>query len=219
MTMFAARDGEQPGYDGWLDKYFDGGGSGRAVLELGCGTGDDTSFLVTADCDLTCCDFSKEALKRISELYPGAAAKEFNLKDRFPFDDGVFDTVIASLCLHFFDETELRGILSEIKRVLTPDGILLCRLNSANEYTEGLRGETELAPGSYMTQKGFKRFYDESAARSVFIKDWNIEFITEVTTLKFSKPKSLLELMLTPKPPGSEMALVPGTGKNGVRFE
>jgi iron complex transport system ATP-binding protein len=188
---------EAPSYDGWLDKYFDGGGAGRTVLELGCGTGGDTSFLATTGCELTCCDFSKEALKRITELYPGAATREFNLKDRFPFDDGAFDTVTASLCLHFFDEPTLQGILSEIRRVMTPNGLLLCRLNSANDRIEGLPGETELAPGAYMTQNGFKRFYDESAARAAF-KDWNVEFIKEVTTVKFSKPKSLWELALRP---------------------
>ncbi|MDR1246798.1 MAG: class I SAM-dependent methyltransferase [Clostridiales Family XIII bacterium] len=192
---------EAPSYDGWLDKYFEGDCTGRAVLELGCGTGDDTSFLTTTGCELICCDFSKEALKRITELYPRVATKEFNLKDIFPFDNGIADTVIASLCLHFFDETVMAGILSEIKRVLTPNGVLLCRLNSTNDYTDGLCGETELTPGSYMTQNGFKRFYDESAARSAFIKDWNIKFIKEMTTLKFSKPKALWELMLTPKPP------------------
>jgi SAM-dependent methyltransferase len=192
-----AHAGETPGYDGWLDKYFEGDrGAAHTVVELGCGTGADTSFLANTGCTLICCDFAEEALRHVAARHPRIATKAFNLKDRFPFESGVADTAVASLCLHFFDEAALAGILAEIKRILKDDGRLLCRLNSVNDYIKGMPCETELAPGAYMTPNGFKRFYDEDAVRAAF-RDWKLAYIAEKTTVKFSKPKSLWELVLT----------------------
>ncbi|MDR2296388.1 MAG: class I SAM-dependent methyltransferase [Clostridiales Family XIII bacterium] len=194
-----AHDGEPPGYDGWLDKYFAAGsGAGRTVIELGCGTGDDTSFLAASGCGLICCDLARDALRRVAARYPGIATVDFDLREAFPFASGTADIVVASLCLHFFDEPALFGILAEIKRVLKKEGRLLCRLNSDEDRIPGIPGERELARGAYMTKNGFKRFYDEAAIRSAF-RDWRIETILKTTTTKFSKPKSLWELALTPK--------------------
>jgi SAM-dependent methyltransferase len=187
------------GYDGWLDKYFEGGASPSVIVELGCGTGDDSSFLVGAGASLICCDIDAGALRRVAEDYPSAVVKNFDLRDGIPLEDDVADVVVASLCLHFFDGPTLDGVLAEIRRILKKDGRLLCRVNSAKEYIEGRPDETELSPGAYMTPNGFKRFYDEAAVREAF-RDWRVDYAEEKTTTKFSKAKSLWELALTPKP-------------------
>ena len=48
-----------------------------------------------------------------------------------PFSDAFFDVVICSSVLHFArDENHFRAMLSELWRVLTPGGMLFCRLGS-----------------------------------------------------------------------------------------
>ncbi|MDR2355163.1 MAG: class I SAM-dependent methyltransferase [Clostridiales Family XIII bacterium] len=191
--------GEPPRGDGWLKKYFEAGsGADRTVIELGCGTGDDTAFLAASGCGLICCDRARDALQCVAARHPQIATANFDLRETFPFANDTADIVVASLCLHFFDEPTLFGILAEIERVLKKGGRLLCRLNSTEDYIAGIPGETEIAKGAYLTRGGFKRFYDEDAIRSAF-RDWHIETVMKTATIKFSKPKSLWELSLTPK--------------------
>ncbi|TFH06301.1 MAG: class I SAM-dependent methyltransferase [Spirochaetales bacterium] len=58
---------------------------------------------------------------------------QVDLAKPLPFRSGEFDVVIANLCLHYFDTPTTEGVLSEIARVLNPDGLLLARVNSFDD--------------------------------------------------------------------------------------
>ena len=61
----------ESGYDGWLDKYgLEGLDAGKLIVELGCGWGDDTGYLVGLSSKLVSCDFSGEAIEKICKYYP-----------------------------------------------------------------------------------------------------------------------------------------------------
>ena len=188
-----------PAYDGWLDKHFAEIPGKLTVLELGCGWGDDTSFLSGTGHTVTSCDIEEDKLDMIKTRYPGVMTKMFDMRGPFPFDSSTADIIVASLCLHFFMEDELHGILSEIRRILKSSGTLLCRLNSEKGYIPGIAGETELAPGTYMTSGGLKLFYNAERIKSVF-KDWDILSIDEYETAKLTKRVKLLEAVLKPLP-------------------
>ena len=185
-------------YDGWLDKHFGGTQGKLAVLELGCGWGDDTSFLSGTGHTVTSCDIAGDKLDIIKDRFPGVITKQFDMREPFPLGTDTADIVIASLCLHFFAETELRVILTEIKRVLKDTGTFLCRLNSENGYITGIAGEKMLAPGLYMTKAGLKQFYNEDRIRSVF-GDWDILSVEEYETAKLSKRVVLFEVVMRVK--------------------
>ena len=184
-------------YDGWLDKYFVDKADRGTIIELGCGWGDDTSFLSKTECRLISCDYSEEALRNVKERYPAVTVNRFDLRDSFPFENTMADIVVASLCLHFFADSDMRRILAEVRRVIKPDGLFLCRLNSENGRMRGIVGETKLAPGLYMTKDGLKRFYTEDMIKNVFV-GWEINCIREYETEKFSKNKYLFELEMKP---------------------
>ena len=184
-------------YDGWLDKYFVDKADRGTIIELGCGWGDDTSFLSKTGCRLISCDYSEEALRNVKERYPAVTVNRFDLRDSFPFENTMADIVVASLCLHFFADSDMRRILAEVRRVIKPDGLFLCRLNSENGRMRGIVGETKLAPGLYMTKDGLKRFYTEDMIKNVFV-GWEINYIREYETEKFSKNKYLFELEMKP---------------------
>ena len=185
-------------YDGWLDKHFSGIPGKLSVVELGCGWGDDTSFLSGTGHNVTSCDIADDMLDKINKRHPGVITRKFDMREPFPLETDAADVVIASLCLHFFEEPVLRCILSEIKRVLKGTGTLLCRLNSENGYIAGIAGETKLAQGSYLTSEGLKLFYNEDKIRSVFT-EWDIISIEEYETAKLSKRVVLFEVVLRVK--------------------
>ena len=93
------------------------------VLELACGTGQFTLPLAPRAGSWEATDFSPnmigEARKR---NIPGA---RFSVQDAtdLPYGDGSFDLVLIANALHIMPEPE--KALSEIRRVLTPSGILL----------------------------------------------------------------------------------------------
>mmetsp|Transcript_8334 Transcript_8334/g.13734 ORF Transcript_8334/g.13734 Transcript_8334/m.13734 type:complete len:428 (-) Transcript_8334:96-1379(-) len=76
--------------------------------------------------------------KTICETYKLVAEEE----GPFPFPDGTFDLVISSMAFHWIND--LPRLLTEIKRVLKPDGCLLFALPGGNTLPE-LRSSLVLA--------------------------------------------------------------------------
>ncbi|MGZ4107623.1 MAG: class I SAM-dependent methyltransferase, partial [Tumebacillaceae bacterium] len=100
------------------------------VLEIGCGSGSDTKALVEEGFHVTGTDFSTSALQLVREQLPDVPLLLHDVRDPFPFGNGAFDMVRASLALHYFDDSTTRRIADEIKRLLRPRGLLLYRLNA-----------------------------------------------------------------------------------------
>ena len=189
-------------YDGWLDRHIGkvdpGMGVRQTVVELGCGYGDDTSYLADTGHHIIACDRSKEALLAVRQQYAGVDIRLFDLRGRFPFPTGMADVVVASLCLHFFDEGDTLAILAEIRRILKDDGLFLCRLNSDRSRVKDVPGEIEIEPGLLLTREGVKRFYTEEMVRRTF-GAWHIARMEHYETMKFAKMKALIELVLRPR--------------------
>ena len=182
--------------DNWLRPWLEQFAKDRlTIVELGCGPGEDSGFLSKTGHNLICCDFSEKALERVSALSPDISTRLFDLRDTFPIEDNTADIVVASLCLHYFKDEDMHRILAEIRRVLRAGGTLLCRLNSMRDIRPSGDCEAQLAPGIIMTDVGIKRFYDEVAIRQVF-GSWEIFFIEEKITQKFSRQKALWEIAL-----------------------
>ena len=75
--------------------------------------------------------------------------------DEFPFEDNSTDLVIADLSLHYFKEKDTNRIISEIKRILKPNGYLFFRLNSTNstEYKKIIEhGEKEIESNLFFSK-------------------------------------------------------------------
>lgn len=184
----------QPHYDGWLDKYFDKlPDTELHIVELGCGWGDDTSFLSKTGYDVVSCDFSGEAINVIKNFYPTVKTKQFDLLNGLPFPMGSVQIVVADLCLHYFTSADTEMIIAEISRVLSDKGQLLCRVNSTKDVNYGAGKGTEIEPNLYLADTGLKRFFDEQSI-STFFKHWDIQYLSEHMIGKYPKPKVVWEI-------------------------
>ena len=92
------------------------------VLDLCCGAGQTTRFLVQYSDRVTGLDISPVALARAKKNVPQAHYVE-GLAQKIPLDDGKFDLVHTSSALHEMTPEELQQILQEVYRVLKPGGI------------------------------------------------------------------------------------------------
>ncbi len=94
------------------------------VLELACGTGLLSIQLAGSVKLLEATDFSTEMIKQ-AKLKPCSSRLNFSVQDatNLPYSDELFDSVIISNALHIMPYPA--AALSEIKRVLKPDGLLI----------------------------------------------------------------------------------------------
>ena len=96
--------------------------AGRAVLDLGCGTGRHALWLAAAGARVTAVDFSEGMLAE-ARRKPGAEAVRFvmhDLHERLPFPSGSFDRIVSGLVLEHM--RELDGFFGEARRMLKPGG-------------------------------------------------------------------------------------------------
>jgi SAM-dependent methyltransferase len=98
---------------------------GKRALEVGCGAGPLTEWLLDRGAVVTAMDISP-AMVSLAQARVGnrARIRVGNLAEPLAFAaDGDFDLVVASLVLHYLEDWETP--LRELRRVLIPDGALV----------------------------------------------------------------------------------------------
>ncbi|AVH66447.1 class I SAM-dependent methyltransferase [Nostoc sp. 'Peltigera membranacea cyanobiont' N6] len=96
--------------------------SDTQVLDLCCGSGQTTHFLVKNSQNVTGLDASPKSLERARLNVPEASYVEA-FAEEMPFADNLFDVVHTSVALHEMQPQQLRKIINEVYRVLKPGGV------------------------------------------------------------------------------------------------
>lgn len=92
------------------------------VLDLCCGSGQTTRFLVEHSHQVTGLDASPLSLQRASQNVPQADFVE-GWAEAMPLADNSFDLVHTSVAMHEMEPDQRRQIFQEVLRVLKPGGI------------------------------------------------------------------------------------------------
>ncbi len=98
---------------------------GMSILDVGCGTGSHLELYQRYKCDLYGIDLSPSMLAIARERLGDTAQLDLGDASDMPYEDGRFDLVISMLSLHEMSPGTRSGVLSEIKRVLKPNGRIL----------------------------------------------------------------------------------------------
>ncbi len=96
--------------------------SATQVLDLCCGSGQTTQFLVKLSQNVTGLDASPFSLQRARQNVPSASYVQA-FAEEMPFADNLFDVVHTSAALHEMQPQQLRKIINEVYRVLKPGGV------------------------------------------------------------------------------------------------
>lgn len=94
-----------------------------SVLDLCCGSGQTTAFLVNHSQRVTGLDASPRSIERARRNVPQATFVE-GWAERMPLADNGFDLVHSSAALHEMEPGQRQQIFTETLRVLRPGGIL-----------------------------------------------------------------------------------------------
>lgn len=179
-------------YDKWLELFKDKiDNCMTPIIDLGCGSGTDSLYLLKKGKKVIPCDYCESAIKSIKKNLPQIERIEcFDMRDGLPFEDNFTDIVIADLSLHYFSEETTFEILKEIKRVLKPNGILLFRVNSTKDSNFMPNDMIEIETNFYETSVGYKRFFNEEDINK-FFSNWDKVYTNEETKERYGHKKVL----------------------------
>ena len=96
--------------------------SDTQILDLCCGSGQVTRFLVNFSENVTGLDASPYLSSDAQKNVPNATYIKAFAED-MPFADNLFDVVHTSAALHEMQPEQLRKIIAEVYRVLKPGGV------------------------------------------------------------------------------------------------
>jgi SAM-dependent methyltransferase len=119
------------------------------ILDIGCGNGKDTAYLMAKGATVVGIDYSAKMLQEAKRHVQNGV---FHLMDmrNLGFRNNTFDGVWANGCIYHVPKVELNQVLKEVIRVLKPLGIF--SFNAKAGIGEGLEGN----PKSF---GGGPRFY------------------------------------------------------------
>lgn len=98
---------------------------GQRVLELACGDGFNAkNFYSYRSTHVTACDFDPTALAsaRRKNAAPNVTFIEADIRDNMP--EGTFENIVWDAAIEHFTPDEIAAIMANIKKRLTPDGVL-----------------------------------------------------------------------------------------------
>jgi O-antigen biosynthesis protein len=109
---------------------------GRMVLDIACGEGYGSAIMARHARSVVGVDISPEAVEHASKTYGGLANLAFCVGNaaEIPLPDDSVDVVVSFETIEHHDRHE--EMLSEIRRVLRPDGILIISSPNRTVYSE-----------------------------------------------------------------------------------
>lgn len=185
--------------DPWLDRWLPliiARAASHPVLEIGCGAGDDTATLAANGLEVVAFDRSVERVAQSRVRVPQARIECRDIREPFPVFETSPGVIVASLCLHYFAWDETLSIVSRIRATLRSGGILICRLNSSEDYNYGATGHPRIEPGYFLVDGEPKRFFDEASVRRLFVEGWCYRALEHYLTNKYSMPKAVWEIVV-----------------------
>lgn len=175
----------------WLARWRALAPAGRA-LDIGCGRGKDTAWLLAEGYNVTALDLSPEALMRSSQSNPAARHHLCDITRGLPLPDASEALVVANLSLHYFDRPTTEQVLREISRVLKPGGLLAMRVNAVGDTLSGCPATVQ-AWEVVLVEGIAKQFFTEAMLREALPADLAPKSIEALTVLRYGKEKRILE--------------------------
>ena len=182
--------------DDWLLKYretFDKFQKGKA-LDLGCGLGQDTMFLLNEGYSVVSLDISEKSLNELKKKIPDDKTIRKDMSKELPFSNEEFALVFANLSTHYYNWRDTKRLYNEIKRLLKPGGIFIGRVNSIKTLINDVKNPI-LIEENYYFEKRYLRYFTEKQFARLFTK-WHVMVLNETTTNRWKREKVLWEFIV-----------------------
>ena len=136
----------------------------QRLLEIGAGPGHDAKFFQDSGLEVACTDLSPNMVALCKEKGLNAQMMDFS---ELAFSDQTFDAIWALNCLLHVPKVEFPGVLSEVRRVLRPNGLFYMGVYGRHN-SEGIW------EGDHYEPKRFFSFFDEETLKELLSKYFTI---------------------------------------------
>ena len=119
------------------------------ILEIGCGTGKNTEWLLTKAKHLVAADFSAEMLNRAKEKITAKNVefRQFDLRNEWEFPEKQFDLITCSLALEHIENIDF--VFGQANKVLRTGGLFyIGELHPFKQY-QGSKARFDTGSGVY----------------------------------------------------------------------
>ncbi len=134
------------------------------LLEIGAGPGHDAKFFQDSGMEVSCIDLSPNMVELCKEKGLDAQVMDFA---QLAFPDQSFDAIWALNCLLHVPKVGLPVVLSEIQRVLRPEGLFYMGVYG-RQNSEGIWEDDHYEP------KRFFSFFDEETLKELLSEYFTI---------------------------------------------
>lgn len=168
----------------------------KNAIDLGCGLGQDSIWLLENGFDVISCDFSEKALNEFKEMYSNANVMNFDIAQGLPFKSNAIGLVNANLSLHYFDRKKTIEIFDDIYRVIEPGGLFIGRMNSdKNGYVNDNYVEIERNFYYDLVMDQHKRLFNQEQF-DILTRKWKVRILKEDEIIRRERKKYLWEFIL-----------------------
>lgn len=180
--------------DNWIFDYMKYLPKTGNLLDLGCGVGQYSTYFYSLGYSVSSCDISSKALEILNEKNKNIKTKIQDMNKPLEYKDNEFDIVFANLSIHFLSDENTKNLLSEIKRILKPNGIFIGSVNSTKAY-EFIKDHIIKLEDNYYDSNGRTvRLFDDKSFDKYFI-DFDKITLTEKESDRFGKQKNKWEFV------------------------
>lgn len=183
--------------ESWLEKYIAeiNKVESKTAIDLGCGIGQDTKWLLDKGFDVVSCDFSDRALNKLKEIMPNSKTMQIDIKEKLPFKNNSIGLINANLSIHYFSMENTIKIFNEIRRVLNPNGLFVGRVNSDKNEDYIQEDTKKIEKDFYYINGIYKRLFNKEQF-NILTKEWKVLALNENIIVRLNKKKALWEFIL-----------------------
>ena len=148
------------------------------ILEIGCGTGKNTEYLLTKAKKLVGADFSAEMLAQAKEKIKAENVefRQFDLRETWDFAENQFDLITCSLALEHIENIDF--VFGQARKVLRANGLFyIGELHPFKQY-QGSKARFETGSGVFELEcfvhhvSEFFEFAVKNNFQIVELKEW-----------------------------------------------
>lgn len=127
---------------------------GKKVLDAACGEGYGSNILSEAADIVVGMDIDAETVRLANEKY-GSTKLTYKVgnAEKLPFENESFDVIVSFETIEHISEIAQENFLSEIRRVLRPDGLLIMSTPNKAIYTDAVNGKNPYHIKEFYTEE------------------------------------------------------------------